>query len=132
MEAINANITRGLPRGANLVCADNSGAKRLELINVKEYQGTRRRLPSAGVGDIVIVSVKEGDLELRKQTFEAVIIRQKKEFRRPNGVRIKFEDNAAILIDDNQEPRGSEIRGPIAREVADRFGAIGGMAKIVA
>lgn len=132
MESINANITRGLPRGAKLVCADNSGAKRLELINVKEHQGTRRRLPSAGVGDIVIVSVKEGDLELRKQTFEAVIIRQKKEFRRPNGVRIKFEDNAAILIDDNQEPRGSEIRGPIAREVADRFGAIGGMAKIVA
>jgi len=61
----------------------------------------------------------------------AVIVRQRKEFRRPDGLRVKFEDNAAVLINEKLEPRGSEIKGSIAKEVVERFPAIGKIATIV-
>jgi large subunit ribosomal protein L14 len=68
---------------------------------------------------------------MRRQLLEAVIVRQRKAFRRPDGTRVKFEDNAAVIIDEAEEPRGTEMKGPIAREVAERFGAVASMATVI-
>ena len=131
MDAMTADVTRGLAKGAKLVCADNSGARELNLISVAGYHGTLNRLPKAGIGDRVTVSVTKGTPEMRRQVLQAVIVRQRKPIRRPDGVRVKFEDNAAVLIDDVGEPRGTEIKGPIAREVAERFGGIASTATMI-
>ncbi len=132
MRAKKASVTRALPVGCYINCADNTGAKVLQIISVKGYKGVRKRLPSAGVGDVVKCSVKEGDVKLRKQVVTAVIIRQRKPYRRPNGMRVAFEDNAAILVDDSSlEPRGTEIKGPVAKEVVNRFPSIGKIATMV-
>ncbi|NHW23412.1 MAG: 50S ribosomal protein L14 [Archaeoglobales archaeon] len=131
MKALKAKIPRALPTGAMLVCADNSGAREVQIISVIGYKGVRRRYPAAGVGDMVVVSVKKGLPEIRKQVHYAVIIRQRKEFRRPNGERIKFEDNAAVLVNEEGEPKGTEIRGPVAREAAERFSKIATIATTI-
>jgi len=131
VKAIRAIVPRCLPTGARLICADNTGARELEIIAVKGYKGVRRRYPAAGVGDIVVVSVKKGTPEIRKQVHYAVIIRQRKEYRRPDGTRVKFEDNAAVITNERGDPRGSEIRGPVAREAAERFPKIGTIATII-
>jgi len=132
MRAIDADVTKGLAKGTRLVCADNTGARELQIVSVKNYRGTRRRQPRAGIGDVVVVSVKKGEPDMRRQVLDAVVVRQKKPFKRPDGTRVRFEDNAAVLIDDNQEPQGTEIRGPVAREVADRFGPVASTARIIA
>ncbi|MDI9643124.1 MAG: 50S ribosomal protein L14 [Archaeoglobaceae archaeon] len=131
MKALKAKIPRALPTGAMLVCADNSGAREVQIISVIGYKGVRRRYPAAGIGDMVVVSVKKGLPEIRKQVHYAVIIRQRKEFRRPNGDRIKFEDNAAVLVNEKGEPKGTEIRGPVAREAAERFAKIATIATTI-
>jgi len=131
MKAVRAKVTKALPVGSFINCADNTGAKLLQIISVFGYKGKRRRRAAAGVGDMVKVTVKEGDVKLRKQLFNAVIIRQKAEYRRPNGLRIKFEDNAAVLVDDRGEPKGSQIKGPVAKEAVERFPGIGKIASIV-
>lgn len=131
MKALKAKIPRALPTGAMLVCADNSGAREVQIISVIGYKGVRRRYPAAGIGDMVVVSVKKGLPEIRKQVHYAVIIRQRKEFRRPNGERIKFEDNAAVLVNEKGEPKGTEIRGPVAREAAERFAKIATIATTI-
>ncbi len=123
--------TRALPTGARLICADNTGAKEIQIISVGGYGGTRRRMGKAGVGDQVIASVKRGTPELRKQLVRAIIIRQRKEYRRTDGMRIKFEDNAAALITPEGAPRGSDIKGPMAREAAERWPRLAGVASIV-
>lgn len=110
-------IARGLPVGATLLCADNSGAKELKLITVFGYKGRLRKLGKAGVGDRVNVAVTKGKQELRKQVLQAIIVRQKKPYRRPDGTWMQFEDNAAVLVKPGGEPQGSELRGPMAREV---------------
>lgn len=130
-KALTVNIPRSLPTGARLVCADNSGAKEVEIVAVKGYHGVRRRNPSAGVGDMVVVSVKKGRPDIRKQIVNAVIVRQKKEYRRYNGMKIKFEDNAAILVGDDGAPKGSEIKGAVAREATERWMRIGTLASVV-
>ena len=131
MKALKARISRGLEPGSYLICADNSGAKILKLISVIGYKGRKRRRQRAGVGDMIKASVKEGDPKIRKQVVTAVVIRQKKEYRRPNGLRIKFEDNAAVLVDDEGNPKGTEIKGPVAKEAVERFTGIGKIATLV-
>ncbi len=132
MKAVTANITKPIHLKTRLVCADNSGAKELELIGVKGYKGKMRRLPKAGVGDVIICSVKKGKEKLRKTVVYAVIVRQKKEYRRYDGERVKFWDNAAVLVNPKTfEPQGTEIRSVIAKEVVERFSAIGKIASIV-
>jgi len=88
-----------------LDCVDNTGAKVLQIIAVKGYRGVKNRYPKAGVGDMVVIAVKKGRPEIKKQILKAVIIRQRKEYRRPSGLRVKFEDNAAIIVDDKGTPR---------------------------
>jgi large subunit ribosomal protein L14 len=131
MEALNADVTQGLNKGSLITCADNTGARELKVISTSGYSGTKNRQPKAGLGDKVTVSVTKGTPEMRRQVLEAVIIRQKKPIRRPDGTRVKFEDNAAVIIDENEDPRGTELKGPIAREVAERFGTIASTATII-
>lgn len=131
MKPIGANITRTLDIGAELECADNSGAKRLKIIGVKSQASRRSRRNSAGVGDVVIVKILKGDEEVKGQVFEAVVVRQRKEFQRPDGLRVKFEDNAAVLVEEGGLPKGSVTKGPIAKEVVQRFSPIGKIASKV-
>ena len=123
--------TKSLSQGARIECADNTGAKELGLISVKGYKGTRRRMAKAGVGDMFVASVKKGDPELRKQVVHGIVIRQKKEYRRMNGMRVKFEDNAAVLVGEEGDPQGTEVRGPMAREAAEKWPEISGIATII-
>jgi large subunit ribosomal protein L14 len=114
-----------------MVCADNTGARVVEVVSVDRYHGVRRRQPKLGLGDIATVSVKKGTPDMRKKLVKAVVVRQKKEFRRPGGLRVSFEENAMVLINENGDPRGTEIKGPVAREVAARFPKIASMATII-
>ena len=97
--------------------ADNSGAK--EIMCIKVLGGSKRRY--ASVGDIVVASVKKaiphGAKVKRGQVVKAVIVRTKKEVQRENGSLIRFDDNAAVIIDNKKEPIGTRIFGPVAREV---------------
>jgi large subunit ribosomal protein L14 len=131
MKAIRARAGRGLNVGSQLLCIDNTGAKVVEIISVMGYKGRRRRQPSAGIAGKVKASVKEGDIKIRKQVVFAVIVRQRKEYRRRDGMRVKFEDNACVLIDEEGMPRGTEVKGPVAREAVERFSGIGKIATVV-
>ncbi|MBL7118602.1 50S ribosomal protein L14 [Candidatus Bathyarchaeota archaeon] len=125
------HVSRCLPVGATINCTDNSGARKLKIIQVLGYRGRLRRLPQACVGDMIRVTVKEGRPELRKQVFPAVIVRQRKIYSRPDGTWIQFEDNAAVIMTPEGELRGSEIKGPVAREAAERWPRIAGRSKII-
>lgn len=114
-------IVAGLPTNAIINCADNSGAKNLYLIAVKGYSGVQNRLPSAAVGDMVIATVKKGKPELRKRVTPAIVVRQRKAWRRPEGYFIGFEDNAGVIVNPKGETKGSSISGPVAREASDQW-----------
>ncbi|MBS3054824.1 MAG: 50S ribosomal protein L14 [Candidatus Aenigmarchaeota archaeon] len=132
MKAVSARIPRALQIMSRIKCADNSGAKELEIIAVKGYRGVQRRNPKAGVGDVVICTVKKGKEKVMHQMVYCVIVRQKKEFRRSDGTRVKFSDNAAVLVNSKTfEPTGTEIRTVIAKEVVERFSMIGKIASLV-
>ena len=131
MKAIASKVTRALPVGARLQCVDNTGAREVEIISVRGYKGVRRRLAAAGVGDMVVVSVKKGTVDMRREALNAVVVRQKKEYRRPDGLRVKFEDNAAVIVSPEGVLKGSEIRGPVAKEAADRWPSVGSAASII-
>ncbi|MEM2909071.1 MAG: uL14 family ribosomal protein [Candidatus Bilamarchaeaceae archaeon] len=121
MKGLGAHITKTLVMGSELTCADNSGAKVIAIINTLGIKGKRGRYPRAGVGDVVIASVKKGKPDMVKKVVRALIVRQKKEFRRSNGMRVAFEDNAAVLITDTFLPVATEIKGVVAKEIAERF-----------
>ncbi len=125
-----AKIPKSLTTGTQLVCDDNSGAKIVEIFGVLGARPRIRSQPCAGVGDIVLVAVKKGKPEMVKKKEKAVIIRQKKEFRRGKE-RVRFEDNACALIDDTNLPKGTEIKGCVAREIAERFPKVVGVASAV-
>jgi large subunit ribosomal protein L14 len=131
MKAISTRVTKSLPVGAVITCADNTGAKELQIISVRGFRGTRRTKPCAGVADFLTCRVYKGDEKVRHEIHKAVIIRQRKEYRRANGMRIGFEDNAAVLVNEKFEPRGSIIKGPVAKEAVERFPAIGKIAGMV-
>jgi large subunit ribosomal protein L14 len=124
-------ISGGLTTNSVFVCADNSGARVLRLIQVMGYKGRRRRLPSAAVGDLVMVSCREGTPEMRRQMFNAVIVRQRKPYMRKDGTWVQFEDNAAVILTPEGTLRGSDIKGPIAKEAAERWPRLGTVARMV-
>src|SRR3954470_4888840 len=104
---------------SRLVVADNSGAK--EVLCVHVLGGTKRR--SASVGDRIVVTIKSAlpSSQVKKGTVsKAVIVRTKKEIRRKDGSYIRFEDNAAVLLNAQDEPRGTRIFGPVARELREK------------
>jgi len=112
-------MTLALPVGAVVNCADNTGAKNLYVIAVKGYKGRLNRLPAACIGDMVMATVKKGKPELRKKVTTAVIVRQRKPWRRKDGVFIYFEDNAGVIVNAKGEMKGSAITGPVGKECAD-------------
>jgi large subunit ribosomal protein L14 len=102
-----------------LSVADNTGGKKIMCIRV--LGGGNRRF--AGIGDVIIASVKEaapGGVVKKGEVVRAVIVRTKKEIPRPDGSYIKFDENAAVIINDQNNPRGTRIFGPVARELRDR------------
>lgn len=128
MRGIAGRQTRGLPVGARLDCVDNSGAKIVEIVTVPKKGNVHRRLPAGGVGDLVMVTVKKGSPEMRRQLHHAVIVRARRPFRRPDGTMVQFEDNAAVIVSDTGETRGSDIKGPVAREAAERWPRVAALA----
>ncbi|HJK00803.1 MAG TPA: 50S ribosomal protein L14 [Methanocorpusculum sp.] len=131
MKGLTSKIPRALQTGSRMVCADNTGARVVQIVSVFGYHGVKNRQPKMGIGDLATVSVKKGTPDMKRKLLKAVVVRQKKEFRRPNGLRVSFEDNAMILLNDNGDPRGTDIKGPVAREVAERFPKVGSMATII-
>jgi len=132
MKAISARVTKGLNIGALVNAADNSGAKIVKITSVVHGKGTKSRQQAAKLGDHVKVSVRKGIPEMKKQVFDAVIVRQRREYRRLTGERICFDDNAVVIIKDKKgEPKGTQLKGPIAREVVDRWPFIAKIAPIV-
>lgn len=131
MKGLTSKIPRALQTGSKMVCADNTGARIVQIVSVFGYHGVKNRQPKMGIGDLATVSVKKGTPDMKRKLVKAVVVRQKKEFRRPNGLRVSFEENAMILLNDNGDPRGTDIKGPVAREVAERFPKVGSMATII-
>ena len=102
-----------------LKVADNSGAK--ELLCIKVLGGTRKKY--AKLGDLIIVTVKKaipGGVIKKGEVTKAVIVRTRKELRRKDGSYIRFDDNAAVLVNDNKEPQGTRVFGPVARELREK------------
>ena len=131
MRAVAGTQTRGLPQGARLHCADNSGAKVIEIVTVLKYKGVKRRSPSAAIGEMVVASVKKGTPEMRRELVHAVIVRCSRAFRRADGTMVQFEDNAAVLTNQQGETKGSGIKGPVAREAAERWPRIAALASAI-
>ncbi len=131
MKGLAGKQTRGVVTGTTLQVIDNTGAKTISVIAVPGYHGVARRYPSAGVGDIVVASVKKGTPEMRRQVVYAVIVRQRRPFRRADGVMVSFEDNAAVLTTETGETKGTDIKGPVAREAAERWPRIAATASTI-
>ena len=126
MKSINSRVTRSLPTGAMVNVVDNSGARIIKVISVKGHKTRKRRYSAAGVADLITASVIAGKPDMRHKLVQALIVRQKKEYRRPNGIKVKFEDNAAVVMKDVRLglPKGTMVKGPIAKEVAIRWSQI--------
>jgi large subunit ribosomal protein L14 len=132
MKAISARVTRGLNIGAILVAADNSGAKVVKLVSIKHGKSKKGRQGFAKVADWVKVSVRKGLPDMKGKVFDAVVVRQKKPYRRLNGERVAFEDNAvALLKDEKGNPKGTQIKGVVAREVMERWPSVAKIASAV-
>ena len=125
MKGIAGNQTRGLQNGSRLTVIDNTGAKEIEIITVPGYHGVARRVPSAGVGDLVIASVKKGTPQMRRQIVFAVIVRQRRPMRRPDGTMVYF------ITTETGETKGTDIKGPVAREAAERWPRVSATASTI-
>ncbi|HEX6946652.1 MAG TPA: 50S ribosomal protein L14 [Acidimicrobiia bacterium] len=104
---------------SRLKVADNTGAR--EVLCIRVLGGSHRRY--AGVGDVIVAAVKDaspGGTVKKGDVVKAVVVRTRKESRRPDGTYIRFDDNACVIIDNNQQPRGTRIFGPVARELRER------------
>jgi len=132
MKGLAAKITRGLNLGALVLASDNSGARIVKVVSVKGGKTRKGRQGYARVGDHVKVSVRSGDPKMKGEVFDAVVIRQKRPYRRNTGERVAFVDNAvALLKDDKGNPKGTQIKGPIAKEASDRWPFITKIARYV-
>ncbi len=131
MKGIAGRMMRGLPVGARLNCIDNTGAKIIQIVMTPKLKGVHRRYPKAGVGDMIIITVKKGQSDMKRQLMKAVIVRQRRPFRRPDGTMVQFEDNAAVIVTDTGDPKGSLIKGPVALEAAERWPRIAATATTI-
>lgn len=132
MLAIKSTTVRSIPVGCILETCDNSGAKLVKVFTVKRHKTRKGRIQAASIGDLVQVAVKKGKPDVRSKVMFGVIVRQKKEYRRPNGMRVKFEDNSVVILkDDKGNPKGTILKGPIAKEVCERWPAIAKLASII-
>lgn len=132
MKSVKARVTRAIPFGAVVPTCDNSGAKTVRIFAIKGHHTVKGRIQAGGVGDMVLGSVKRGRPDMRKQVVFGVIVRQRKEYRRPDGTHVKFEDNALVVLkDEDGNPKGTLLKGPIAKEAADRWPGIAKLASII-
>jgi len=132
MKAISAKSVRAFNLGSKVTAADNSGARIVRLVAVKRGKGRKGRQVSAKIADWVKVSVRKGKPDMKGKVFDAVVIRTRKPFRRLSGERVCFTDNAvALLKDDKGNPKGTQIKGPIPREVQERWKEVAKIASIV-
>src|SRR3989344_5171467 len=114
MKAVTSRITKALPFGA------------------RGHKTRKGQYPADGVGDLIFASIVKGKPGMKKETVLAIVVRQKKEYRRETGERIKFEDNAAVVLkDDKGNPKGTILKGPIAKEAAQKWPGIAKLASIV-
>ena len=130
MKGISSNVMKTLIPGAVFTCADNSGAYEFRMIHLigKGGGGRHGKQAAAGIGDLVSASVRKGAAAYLKKPTRVLIIRQRASIRRANGMRLKFEDNAGIIVGEDNLPVGTEIKGAIAREVVERFVKVAGIA----
>ena len=128
---IKSKTSYGLCNGSKIVISDNSGAKVAKIVNVDHKSTRQRRLPQATVGDLCTVSIRKGKPELRGNLLKAVIIRQRRIFRRVDGTRLCFEDNAGVIVSPEGEPKGTEVRGPVAREAAEVFPRLASISSLI-
>merc|ERR1712206_30252 len=112
-------MSLGLPVAAVMNCADNTGAKNLYIMAVKGYGARLNRFPAAAPGDMVMATVKKGKPDLRKKVMPAIVVRQRKPWRRKEGMVVYFEDNAGVIVNVKGEMKGSAITGPVAKECAE-------------
>lgn len=132
MKAISAKVTGALQVGSRVPTCDNSGAKIVKIFSVKGRKTVKGQSPVAGVGDMVKVSIIKGRPDVRKTVVWAVVVRQRKEYRRLDGTRVEFEENAvAILKDEKGNPKGTIFKGPIAKEACQRWPGIAKVANII-
>ncbi len=131
MKGLSTRITKTLVPGAILNCADNSGALEFKMIHIIGKGGRKGRMAAAGIGDIIRASVVKGSQTYIKKPVRVVVIRQKAPMKRSNGMVVKFEDNAGIMVGDDNMPIGTDIKGAIAREVIERFIKTAGIASRV-
>lgn len=132
MKEIKSKQVKSLPVGATIDTCDNSGAKLVKIFAVKNSKTRKGRLQSAGIGDLVKCSVKKGKPDMRKKVVWAVVVRTSKEFRRADGRRVKFEDNAVVVLKDEKgNPKGTIFKGPIAKEAALRWPAVAKVANSI-
>ncbi len=132
MKPVTARPTRALNIGTHLTAADNSGARIVKIVSVKHGKTTKGRQQYAKIADHVKVSVRAGKPDMKGQVFDAIVGRQKKPYKRHTGERISFEDNAvALLKDDKGNPKGTQIKGPVAREVQERWPSVAKIAQFV-
>merc|ERR1712063_80273 len=124
-------MTCGLPVAAVMNCADNSGAKNLYIISVCGWGARLNRLPAAAAGDMVMATCKKGKPDLRKKVMPAIVIRQRKPWRRKDVCYIYFEDNAGVIVNPKGEMKGSAITGPVAKECADLWPRISSAANSI-
>ncbi len=132
MKAVSARATEALNLGCKLIAADNSGAKICKIVSVKKAKAKKGKQVAAKIGDWVKVSIKKGIPDMKGKVFDAVVVRQKKPWRRLTGERVAFEDNAVIILKDEKgNPKGTQIKGPIAREVQERWPQVAKIAQSV-
>jgi large subunit ribosomal protein L14 len=132
MKAVSARTTRALNIGAIMNVADNSGAKIVKLVSIKHGKSKKGRQGYAKIADLVKVSIRKGLPDMKGKVFDAIIVRQKKSYRRLNGERVAFEDNAvSILKDEKGNPKGTQIKGVVAREVMERWPSVAKIASSV-
>jgi len=128
---VKARTSYGLQVGSRIIIADNSGARIAQIIMVDHFNTRLTRLAKASVGSLCTITVKKGKPELKGNILKAVIVRQKKIFRRIDGTRLCFEDNAGVIVSPEGDAKGTEIRGPIAREAAELFPRLASISSLI-
>ena len=122
MKAVSGKPTRALNIGSLLDACDNSGARICRIVSIKHGKTSKGRMGYAKIGDWVKVSVRKGDPKMKGEVFDAVLVRQRKPWKRNTGERVCFSDNAvALLKDEKGNPKGTQIKGSVAREVQERW-----------
>jgi large subunit ribosomal protein L14 len=132
MKPISAKATRGLNIGSVVDACDNSGARIVRIVSVKKGKTSKGRQQAAKIGDWVKVSVRKGDPKMKGEVFDAVIVRQKKVWRRKTGERVGFTDNAVVILKDEKgNPKGTQVKGPVAREIQERWKDVSKLASVI-